>query len=358
MGDKLGVLERILGNTGAGLALALTRPSLTYLTQTRIPPTYERPIMLAYARGEHVLIAPLLEKPRLEGLGLPTVFYRDGEDPLRATPLLAPGRFDTVVMDHGVPHRLYVRTWEALGRPRDKGPLEDHLAPYRRVKDPGEVSRIKRAVEIIEDIYRILERKMAPGISEAEASLLIAQEALERGAEEVAFAAVASGPNSALPHHERGPRVLERGDVVVVDIVVSWRGYYGDLTRVYVLGEPPEGFTAAFKAIQEAREAALTKARAGTPAGELDRAAGKVLRERGFGENILHRTGHGLGVEVHEPPFLYEGNLEPLDEGNVFTVEPGLYFGERFGVRLESNVVIEGGEAVLLDRWGLELIFL
>lgn len=358
MGSKIGVLNRILEATGAGLAIALTRPSLTYLTQTPIPPTYERPILLAYTREEHVLIAPLLEKPRLEGLGLPTVFYRDGEDPLRTTPLLAPGRFDTVVMDHGVPHKLYVRTWEALGRPRDRGPLEDHLATHRKSKDKDEVSRIKKAVGIIEDIYRKLERKLAPGMSEAEASLHILKEALEKGAEEVAFAAVASGPNSALPHHERGPRLLQRGDVVVVDIVVSWKGYYGDLTRVYVLGESPQGFSKAFKAVQEAREAALSKARPGRPAGELDRAASRVLRGWGFGDNILHRTGHGLGVEVHEPPFIAEGNSEPLGEGNVFTVEPGLYFGGRFGVRLESTVVIQGGEAVLLDSWGLEPIFL
>ena len=153
---------------------------------------------------------------------------------------------------------------------------------------------------------------------------------------EVAFTIVASGPNSALPHHETGPRRLERGDVVVLDYGTRREGYHSDITVTAAVGEPtdPE-VRRVYRTVWEAQQRALEAIRPGVPCEAIDRAAREQIASAGYGDYFLHRTGHGLGLQIHEPPYMVAGNKELLEEGMVFSVEPGIYLAGRFGVRLE-----------------------
>ena len=166
----------------------------------------------------------------------------------------------------------------------------------------------------------------------------------------VAFTIIASGPNSSLPHHETGGRTLERGDVVVLDFGTRREKYHSDITVTCCVGQPadPE-VRKVYRVVYEAQQAALGAVRPGVACGDVDRAARSVIESAGYGPYFLHRTGHGLGLQVHEPPFLVDGNAEVLEEGMVFSIEPGVYLAGRFGIRLEVIARVSGRGADLLN---------
>ena len=166
----------------------------------------------------------------------------------------------------------------------------------------------------------------------------------------VAFTIIASGPNSALPHHETAERVLCAGDVVVVDYGTRRLGYLSDITVTCSVGRPadPE-VERVYATVREAQQRAVEAVRPGVSCGEIDRAARSVIERAGYGPYFLHRTGHGLGVQGHEAPFMVAGNNERLEEGMVFSIEPGIYLPDRFGVRLEIVVAVSRDGADLLN---------
>jgi Xaa-Pro dipeptidase len=165
---------------------------------------------------------------------------------------------------------------------------------------------------------------------------------LREGSEsQVPFAPiVASGPNSANPHATPSDRRLERGDQLIIDWGANIGGYFSDLTRTFAIGEPPDEMKHIAQVVLQANEAAREKAGPGIPAQAVDRAARQVIEDAGYGDFFIHRTGHGLGMEVHEHPYIREGNLLPLAPGMTFTIEPGIYLPGRGGVRIEDDVVI------------------
>jgi Xaa-Pro aminopeptidase len=162
----------------------------------------------------------------------------------------------------------------------------------------------------------------------------------------VEFTIVGSGPNAASPHHGAGERTIEASDVVVLDFGGKAQGYCSDITRTVFVGEPDEERRRVYEVVRSAQQAAFEAVRPGVAAQDVDRAARAVIEEAGYGDRFLHRTGHGIGLEVHEPPYLVEGNETPLEVGMTFSDEPGIYVEGRFGVRIEDQVVVtaEGGE--------------
>ncbi|MER3452675.1 MAG: peptidase M24 family protein, partial [Acidimicrobiia bacterium] len=192
------------------------------------------------------------------------------------------------------------------------------------------------------------------GRSEAEVSAEIGRRLLAAGHARVNFAIVASGPNAASPHHEPGPRVIGPGEAVVCDFGGTMGGYCSDITRtVWTSTPPPEEFVHVYEVVQNAQETAVAAALVGTPCEAVDTAARAVIEKAGFGANFWHRTGHGIGREEHEDPYIVAGNREPLAPGHVFSVEPGIYLPGRFGVRIEDIVVAtaEGPERLnTVDR--------
>ncbi len=228
---------------------------------------------------------------------------------------------------------------------------EPWLPTLRMRKDEAEIALMRRAIEIAEAaMQRLLdEGAIRQGRTELQVTSDLRSAMLHEGGEEEAFAPiVVAGPNSASPHAGPSDRPLAPGDLVTVDWGTSYQGYRSDITRTFVLGEPSPEIERIYDAVLAANQAGRLVARAGTPAQEVDRAARRAITLAGFGPHFLHRTGHGLGLEIHEPPYIVEGELEILQPGMTFTVEPGAYVPGVGGVRIEDDVLItEDGRETL-----------
>jgi Xaa-Pro aminopeptidase len=172
---------------------------------------------------------------------------------------------------------------------------------------------------------------------------------IHHGLSDIVWVDVGAGPNSASPLHPGGDRRIELGDPVVIDYSGSWEGYYGDICRTPVAGKSSTELQVAYDAVIDAMNAAFDCIRPGVTAEAVDRAAREVIQDRGFGEQFIHRLGHGIGLAPHEHPYIVEGNPEPLDVGHAFSVEPGIYFPDRWGIRVEDIVVVTGDGMRNLD---------
>ena len=197
---------------------------------------------------------------------------------------------------------------------------------------------------------------LQPGRTEREVAADIADAIIAEGHERSDFTIVASGPNAASPHHGASDRVLARGDAVVVDIGGTMpSGYCSDCTRTYVIGAPPAGFAAYYQVLKDAQEAACAAVRPGVSAEAVDAAAREPIAAAGYGEHFIHRTGHGIGLECHEDPYIVAGNTEPLQPGMAFSIEPGIYPGGH-GARIEDIVVCGEDGCIRLNNGTRELV--
>jgi Xaa-Pro aminopeptidase len=223
----------------------------------------------------------------------------------------------------------------------------DTIGALRMRKDDGEFAALKMNAAIADRTMQKIFAALKPGVSEAE---LAAEARAHFSAEGAAtmFTIVGAGPNGAFPHHQTGERRLAEGDAVVIDIGGRKNGYPSDITRMAVVGRPPEGYGQIHTIVEKAVQAALKAARPGVQAKEVDAAARKVISDAGYGEYFVHRTGHGMGIDGHEPPYITATSETVLEEGMVFSIEPGIYIPGRFGIRLEDIVVLrEDGPEIL-----------
>jgi Xaa-Pro aminopeptidase len=233
------------------------------------------------------------------------------------------------------------------------------LRELRMRKAPDEVDALRRAGEAIDRVHARVGEWLRAGRTEREVGRDIAEAILAEGHTRVDFVIVGSGPNGASPHHELSDRVIEPGDPVVVDIGgTSAEGYCSDETRTYAVGEPSVEFTRYYRVLREAQETAVAAVRPGLACELVDRAARDVIAEAGYGPYFVHRTGHGIGLETHEHPYIVSGNAEPLDPGMAFSIEPGIYLPGQHGARIEDIVVCTetGGER--LNQRSRELVVL
>ena len=228
-------------------------------------------------------------------------------------------------------------------------PAAAALAMLRAVKDADEIRALEAAGSHADRVVEETADFMRPGMTEREVAAFVMAR-FEALGDTAPWAIVASGPNGALPHHFTSERRLGDGDVVVLDLGAYTSDYGSDITRVYWLGEPDDEARRVYEIVNRARAAGIAASRDGVPAEEVDRAARAVIREAGYGERFLHRTGHGVGLEVHELPYLVEGNQAPLRAGMVHSVEPGIYLSGRFGVRLEDLVRVGTDRAHRLNQ--------
>jgi Xaa-Pro dipeptidase len=233
------------------------------------------------------------------------------------------------------------------------------LAELRVVKDASELATMRRAAEMIDQSLEALLPRMQPGMSERQVASLWLGEILNQGAEGAAFDfIIASGPNASSPHHGTGERLLERGDMVILDGGARYNGYNSDITRTVSLGEPSDLGRRIYQTVLDANTAGRVGAKPAVSGRELDAMTRKVVEDAGFGPQFMHRTGHGLGMDVHEAPYIAAHNDQPLPIGSVFTIEPGIYLAGQTGVRIEDDVVLteNGGES--LTQFPRELIVL
>jgi Xaa-Pro aminopeptidase len=296
------------------------------------------------ADGPAALVVPKLEAPGfagvpLEELGVDVVTWVDGDDPYGLTAKRLHDVDRVAVSDFTVAlHVLALR--DALPKAEQvlAGPIVREL---RMRKDAAEIDALRKAGAAIDRVHARVGEWLRPGRTEAEVGADIAAAIVEEGHAVAEFVIVGSGPNSASPHHGVSDRVIEAGDVVVVDIggPVA-EGYCSDSTRTYAVGEPRDADVAAtYAVLQQAQQAAVDAVRPGVPAESIDATARDVITAAGFGDLFIHRTGHGIGLDVHEEPYIVSGNGLPLEPGMAFSIEPGIYLQGRFGVRIEDIVV-------------------
>ena len=336
---------------------------LRYLTGYHALPLERLTLLVARADGEHTLIVPRLEAQRAQDSGLPAdvdlVTFEETDDPFAVAAARVPASVARPRLAVG--DRLWGMFVLGLQRavPEAQWTLASEItAPLRMRKSADEIDALRRAAQAIDRVHAQVPHILRPGRTEAEAGRDIAERIVDEGHSEVNFVIVGSGPNGASPHHETGDRVLEPGDGVVVDIGGTLDGYCSDCTRNYVVGGEPaalasDDYTAAHAALETAQRAACEAVRPGVTAAEIDAAARDVLVDAGYGDAFVHRTGHGIGLEEHEEPYIVAGNTTPLEPGMAFSIEPGIYLEGRFGQRIEDIVVVtsDGVERLnTLDR--------
>ncbi|MFC9651235.1 MULTISPECIES: aminopeptidase P family protein [unclassified Streptomyces] len=334
----------------AGLAgvLIAPGPDLTYLTGYRPTADTERLTMLVVAAGQDpVLVVPTLEAPdAARAPGAPALTLRDwtdGKDPYGVTaPLLDPaGRF-------GVSDNAWAMHLLGLQRAlpgTSYAALTEALPMLRAVKDARELTRLAAAGAAADAAYGEILKVRFAGRRETDVAADLAALLLEHGHSQVDFTVVGSGPNGADPHHEADERVIVHGDMVVLDFGGLKYGYGSDTTRTVHVGEPGAEERRVHDLVREAQQAGFEAVRPGAACQDVDRAARAVISGAGYGEYFIHRTGHGIGVTTHEPPYMIEGEERPLVPGMCFSVEPGVYLPGRFGVRIEDIVTVteDGG---------------
>ncbi|WP_210579490.1 aminopeptidase P family protein [Streptomyces sp. GESEQ-4] len=346
----------------AGLAglLVAPGPDLVWLTGYAPPAVTERLTLLVLTPGrDPVLVVPTLEAPdAAKAPGAPALTLRDwtdGKDPYAAAAaalLDSTGRFG--ISDN---------TWalHLLGLQKalpgtSYASLTDALPMLRAVKDAAELRLLAAAGAAADAAFEEIRKVPFAGRKESDVAADLAHLLRRFGHSQVDFTIVASGPNGANPHHEVGDRVIEHGDMVVLDFGGLKDGYGSDTSRTVHVGEPTDEERRVHDLVREAQEAGFRAVRPGVACQEVDRAARAVIADAGYGEYFIHRTGHGIGVTTHEPPYMIEGEEQPLVPGMCFSVEPGVYLPGRFGVRIEDIVTVTEDGARRLNDTTRELV--
>jgi len=339
---RLGQVRAATAAAGLDALLLTPGPDLRYVTGYDAHQLERLTCLVVPAHGDPLLVVPRLELPAAQAspagkLGLELRGWEETDDPyaLVATRLNRPARVG-----------LSDRMW-ALMVLRLRAAMPDTqqllastaLRELRARKSPAEVAALLAAGEAIDRVHARVPGWLRAGRTEEQVAADISDAILAEGHAKVDFTIVASGPNGSSPHHSAADRVLRHGDAVVVDIGGTMpSGYCSDCTRTYVIGAPSAEFAAYYAVLQAAQEAAFAAVQPGITAEAVDAAAREPITAAGYGEYFVHRTGHGIGLESHEDPYIVAGNAEPLHPGNAFSIEPGIYPGPS-GARIEDIVV-------------------
>jgi len=330
-------------------ALALNPgPTLSYLTGLNFHLS-ERPVVLILAPPrEPVLVLPELESGKLDSLPFTIrAFTYNGE------PATWPGVFQQAIqaaqimgkkvgVESGRLRFLELSLLQEAGKETLYKAADLTLARLRMQKDPYEIEQMRAAVAIAQKALQATLNNLKAGMSEREIAAELTSQLYRQGSEaELPFSPIVSaGPNGANPHATPTNRLLVPGDLLVMDWGASYNGYFSDLTRTFAIGAPQPESARIAEVVREANTVGRELARPGVACEEVDRAARQVIEAAGYGEFFIHRTGHGLGLETHEPPYIRSGNPMLLEPGMTFTIEPGIYQAGKNGVRIEDDILI------------------
>lgn len=340
-------------------------PSLAYLTGLSFH-LMERPVVMFFVPDKDpTLVLPTLEMLKLQQLSYPAAAFPYGEDPASwdeafrsaAQSMGLDGKGKRI----GLEPRLRLLEFRYLQRCIPAADFPDAsaaLGSLRLCKDDSEAQKMRRAVKIAEAALKATIPHIKTGISERDLAAELTVQLLRHGSEpELPFAPiVAAGPNSANPHASPTDRLLQPGDLLVIDWGATFEGYISDLTRTFALGSLDPELAKIHEIVQQANAAGRTAAKPGAEAGNIDRAARTVIEQAGYGAYFTHRTGHGIGIEAHEEPYIRGDNRQILLPGMTFTIEPGIYLPGRGGVRIEDNLLITEKGAESLSGLGREMV--
>ncbi len=351
-------LVELMNNKGISSLMLIPSPNLYYATGLQIHLSERLITAIIPAKQESMVICPSFEEERIRNSTYITDIrtWDEDEDPFKLTGnCLSELEFssESIALDGNMPFNFYSRLADVLPHTQfvDSSPL---LNTARITKSDEEIHLLKRASSITaEGILESIEQTSV-GMTELDVAQIV-KEHLSKRSGEPASCLVQSGPNSAIPHGSASDRKIEKNDVLLIDAGTTIAGYYGDITITTVIGEPSERFKKIYDLVLRANRAGFERADEGIPCEAVDKTARDLIVSEGFGEYFTHRLGHGIGLEVHEHPYLVNGNKQKLEVGMAVTIEPGIYIHGEFGVRIEDDVVISKDGAERLSKIPREL---
>ena len=365
--QRLAEAAKASANAGIDALLVTPGADLRYLVGYDAKPLERLTCLVVPAVGEPVLVVPRLEQPAAEASGavdvVKVVTHEETDDAFTLAVNLMREALGGEPATVGLADRMWA---EQVLRFRTRLPKTEQvtagavLRPLRLVKQPDEVDALRRAARAIDAVHERMGEWLRPGRTEREVGRDIADAIIAAGHSTVNFIIVGSGPNGASPHHDTSERVIERGDPVVVDIGGSMPdGYCSDCTRTYVVdGDPDQEFARYYAVLLDAQKRSCDAVRPGVTAQSVDAAARDAIAAAGYGEHFIHRTGHGIGLEEHEEPWIVAGNEVELEPGMCFSIEPGIYLRGRHGARIEDIVAVTNDGVERLDTGSRELVVL
>lgn len=362
--QRFTAVRQALRQQGMAAGVVTAPVSMRYLTGWSNPSKRFAGLVIP-ADGDPTLLLPALEVEEARSASsIRLVAWHDGEDPFVALAGLLraagadSGRISLEEADLPVGQlrlmagALGLKPAALIDAAADLTPV---LSAMRECKDEDEVALIRQAADMLNPALDAALASIRPGVTERDIARVLEEAMLAAGADGVAFEThVLFGPASALPHGSTGGRVLERGQVVLMDFGAQYRGYRSDITRTVCCGPWPDELARVYEVVLAANLAAIAAVKPGVALDEVDRAARRVIEEAGYGEYFIHRTGHGLGLEIHEEPYVVAGNAKVLRPGHVITIEPGVYLPGVGGVRIEDDVVVTETGCSVLTSWTKE----
>ncbi|ACP36256.1 peptidase M24 [Sulfolobus islandicus L.S.2.15] len=350
--DRIQRLQKELEKTDTDYLIIGTTSNMFYLVGFS-EEQMERPLLLFVTKDGYFMLVPKLYEQQLKQL--PLIVYRDGEDPYSKLNL----KESSNILIDDTTFSLF--TIEILNRfrPRRIGKASAILRKLRQVKDDEEIEKMEKGVKKAEELLLEFVPNIKENITECEIerklkSFLIGE------AGYISFdPIVTSGPNSSMPHLRCSDKKIKRGEVIVIDYGIKYEGYSTDTTRVFTLGRPNDTLALEIvEIVKSANEEAEKHVREGIRAKEIDDIARKVITDKGYGVYFIHRTGHGIGIDVHEDPYISPDNDDVIEQNMVFTIEPGIYLPSKFGIRIEDEVVVKKGYGKVLNTLQKELYIL
>lgn len=361
--DRLALARKATADAGLDVMLVSPGADLRYLTGYQALPLERLTCLVVPATADAFLVVPNLERPAAlaspaGALGIDIVGFGETDDAYALIARRIPvGAIRFAVDNHMWAEKLLA--FQAALPAAQPVLAGDVLSELRIRKNTAEVAALRQAGAAIDRVHRRMGEWLRPGRTEREVAKDIADAIVEAGHERVDFVIVASGPNGASPHHEVSDRVIHSGDPVVVDIGgTTADGYCSDSTRTYAVGEPPAAFRELYEVLLRAQTAQTEAVRPGVTSEELDAIGRDIITDAGYGEHFIHRTGHGIGLETHEEPYIVAGGKRALEPGMAFSIEPGIYLPGTFGARIEDIAVCTESGGERLNLTGRDLVVL
>lgn len=361
--DRTQMISERLDKFGVDALVLNPGPSLVYFTGLQFH-LMERPVVAILSKSTPIMILPELEMQKISKLTYKIHSFPYGEDPVEWVNAFKAAASEVFVSKKKIgiePHCLRLLEYgfvKSLFQGCEFINAEELISSFRICKDDTEISLMKKAVQIAQDALRQTLPFIREGVSEKEIAAELTVQLLRCGSDpELAFSPIVSGGlNSANPHATPGDRKIISGDLLVIDWGATCHGYISDLTRTFAIGTVDAEYQKIHKIVQDANQAGRDAAKPGEPCWKMDQAAREVIVKAGYGEFFTHRTGHGIGMEGHEEPYIRQGNDQILQPGMAFTIEPGIYLPGRNGVRIEDDMVVTPNGCESMSNFPRQLI--
>lgn len=358
--NRIEQVQEKMRRGGYGFLVLGPSPNMFYFTGLQIAPDERLQLILIPASGAPAAILSAMYAEKAESViagSFPVLTWTDRQDPLDLVKSVVKGSAGSrpIAVDDVLRSSHLLLVMEAFPGCAF-APASRVVDSLRAVKDETEIRHMAEAGSLADRVMEIVREEIRPGMTEKELAFFVEQSFRLAGCDDIAFKPIiASGPCAASPHHSPGDRNFREGDFIIVDCGGMVKGYCSDITRTFCLGKATAEMKAVYRAVQEANEKAFAAVSRGCSGEEADRAARDAITAAGYGPQFIHRTGHGIGLEVHEAPYLVEGNREALLPGAVFSIEPGIYLPGSFGVRIEDIVAVTAGGTRRLNEFSREL---